>query len=660
MNEKEALQRVNELKEKLSVLAHQYYVEDNPTVSDYEYDGLMNQLKQLEAEYPQYVTEDSPTQRVGGEASNLFEKVTHMVQMGSLQDVFSFDEVREFDQRICKTITPEYVVETKIDGLSVSLEYRDGLFVRGSTRGDGFIGEDVTQNLKTVRSIPLKLKTALPYLEVRGEVYMPRSVFWDLVKEQELNGEVPFKNPRNAAAGSLRQKDSKITASRKLDIFIFNIQQIEGMEIATHEEGLNFLKSQGFKVCPWYHRFDHIEDAIADINKIGQQRDIFSFDIDGAVVKVNSLADRNVLGSTAKYPKWAVAFKYPPEEKETTLLEIEISVGRTGVLTPTAVFEPVLLAGSSVGRAVLHNQDYITEKDIRLGDRIIIRKAGDIIPEVVKSVSHRDGSAPYQMPETCPSCGSLATKAEGEAALRCSNPYCPATVLRNIIHFASRDAMNIDGLGPAMVETLVTHHLIETAADLYSLQKEDLLRLDRVKEKSADNLLHAIAASKENDLSRLLFAFGIRNVGKKGSELICEAFPTMEELSKASKEDIAKIDGIGEVMAANVAEFFAMPQTEILLQKFSEAGVNMAHVSKISGNLLENLTFVITGTLNRFTRNEAKDIIEKNGGKVSGSVSKKTDYLLAGEAAGSKLKKANDLGIQVLSEENFVEMLNLG
>lgn len=655
--EQQIIKRVNQLKEQLNKLSRQYYVEDNPSVSDYEYDMMMNELKKLEAEYPQLITEDSPTQRVGGEASNLFEKVPHEVQMGSLQDVFSFDEIKEFDERVKKVVQPDYVVEAKIDGLSVSLEYTDGVLTRGSTRGDGFIGEDVTQNLKTIRSIPLKLKDPIPFLEVRGEVYMPRSVFYELVKEQELREESPFKNPRNAAAGSLRQKDSKITAGRKLDIFIFNIQQIRGKELLTHQESLDFLKEQGFQVSPWYHHFDNIDDAIKDIEEIGKNRDRFTFDIDGAVVKVNSLSDREMLGSTAKYPKWAVAFKYPPEEKETTLLDIEISIGRTGVLTPTAVFEPILLAGSSVSRAVLHNQDYITQKDIRLGDRIVIRKAGDIIPEVVRSVYHQPQSEPYIISDICPSCGSHAVKQEGEAALRCINPYCPATLLKNIIHFASRDAMNIEGLGPAMIEALVQNELIHTAADLYYLKKEQLLPLERVGDKSADNLLASIENSKSNDLSRLIFAFGIRNVGKKGSELLCERFDTIEKIMAGSEEEIAEIDGVGKVMAGNITEFFSLPQTETFIRKLKDAGVNLTHEKKTSGSILNGITFVITGTLSRFTRNEAKELIEQNGGKVSGSISKKTSYLLAGEAGGSKLKKAADLGVPIIGEDDFLEMI---
>ena len=651
--------RAQKLKDTLNEYARLYYVYDNPAVSDYDYDMMMNELKKLENEYPELITPDSPTQRVGGEALNLFEKVTHTVQMGSLQDVFSLEEIREFDERVQKTISsPEYVVEAKIDGLSVSLEYTDGIFTRGSTRGDGFVGEDVTQNLKTIGSIPLKLSQPVPFLEVRGEVYMPRKSFLELVEQQELNEEVPFKNPRNAAAGSLRQKDPKVAAKRKLDIFVFNIQQIEGKTLETHSESLDFLKELGFKVSPWYHTFSKIEDVLDDIEKIGEARGSFSFDTDGAVVKVNSLQDRELLGATAKYPKWAAAFKYPPEEKETTLQEIEISVGRAGVLTPTAIFEPILLAGTSVSRAVLHNQDYITEKDIRLGDRIIVRKAGEIIPEVVRSVSHQANSMPYFIPDVCPSCGEQAVKLEDEAALRCVNPFCPATMLKNLIHFASRDAMNIDGLGPAILKMLVEKDFVHDEADLYFLNREDLIDLERMGEKSVDNLFQAIENSKNNDLSLLIFALGIRNVGKKGAELLCEAYPTIDRIMEASCEEITEIDGIGQVMAENITEYFSRERSKELIARLREAGVNMTHESKISGNLLSNLTFVITGTLNGFTRNEAKDIIEKNGGKVSGSVSKKTNYLLAGEAGGSKLKKAEDLGVPILSETDFLKMIN--
>lgn len=651
--------RAQKLKDTLNEYARLYYVYDNPAVSDYDYDMMMNELKKLENEYPELITPDSPTQRVGGEALNLFEKVTHTVQMGSLQDVFSLEEIREFDERVQKTISsPEYVVEAKIDGLSVSLEYTDGIFTRGSTRGDGFVGEDVTQNLKTIGSIPLKLSQPVPFLEVRGEVYMPRKTFLELVEQQELNEEVPFKNPRNAAAGSLRQKDPKVAAKRKLDIFVFNIQQIEGKTLETHSESLDFLKELGFKVSPWYHTFSKIEDVLDDIEKIGEARGSFSFDTDGAVVKVNSLQDRELLGATAKYPKWAAAFKYPPEEKETTLQEIEISVGRTGVLTPTAIFEPILLAGTSVSRAVLHNQDYITEKDIRLGDQIIVRKAGEIIPEVVRSVSHQADSMPYFIPDVCPSCGEQAVRLEDEAALRCVNPFCPATMLKNLIHFASRDAMNIDGLGPAILKMLVEKDFVHDEADLYFLNREDLIDLERMGEKSVDNLFQAIENSKNNDLSLLIFALGIRNVGKKGAELLCEAYPTIDRIMEASCEEITEIDGIGQVMAENITEYFSRERSKELIARLREAGVNMTHESKISGNLLSNLTFVITGTLNGFTRNEAKDIIEKNGGKVSGSVSKKTSYLLAGEAGGSKLKKAKDLGVPILSETDFLKMIN--
>ncbi len=654
---KEIFDRISKLREQINIYSKEYYENDNPSVSDYEYDMLMNQLKSLESEYPEFVTEDSPTQKVGGKASNLFSKVEHIVQMASLQDVFSYDEVRAFDARVRKEITPQYVTEIKIDGLSVSLEYVNGVFTKGSTRGDGFIGEDVTQNLMTIKSIPKVLPDTLPYLEVRGEVYMPKSVFAKLANAQEENGEVPFKNPRNAAAGSLRQKDSKITAQRELDIFVFNIQRIEGKRLTTHKEALDYLKELGFKVSPMYNLTDDIEKAIKDIETIGENKKSYPFDMDGAVVKVNNLTDREALGSTAKYPKWAVAYKYPPEEKSTTLLDIEISVGRTGVLTPTAIFEPVLLAGTSVSRAVLHNQDFISEKDIRIGDTILVRKAGDIIPEVVKSVSHGLNSTPFIIPDVCPSCHTRAIRFDGEAALRCVNPACPATLLKNLTHFASRDAMNIDGLGPAIVEALVENKLIKSPADLYYLKKEDLLSLERMGDKSADNLLNSIKNSKQNDLSRLLFSFGIRNIGKKASELICDKLDSMDKLMSAETKDIEAIEGIGEIMAVNITEYFSLSQTKTLIERLKAAGVNMTHESNVAFDTLNGLTFVVTGTLEKYSREQVKALIEQNGGKVSSSVSKKTSYLLAGEAAGSKLKKAEDLGVKILSEDEFENML---
>lgn len=657
MEHTDAKKKMEELTARLNRYSYEYYVLDAPTVDDYDFDMQLRELQDLEQQYPEYVLPDSPTQRVGGERDNTFEKVMHTVQMGSLQDVFSESELYEFDQRVRETCDPLYVVEPKIDGLSVSLEYRDGVFARGSTRGDGFIGEDVTQNLKTIQSIPLRLNEAVPYLEVRGEVYMPRDSFEALVQAQNEKGETPFKNPRNAAAGSLRQKNSRITAQRRLDVFIFNLQQAEGVSFATHSETLDYLKKQGFKVSPSYPICRTMDEAVEEIHKIGDKRYQYSFDIDGAVIKVNSLSDREILGATAKYPKWAVAFKYPPEEKETTLLSVEINVGRTGVLTPTAVFEPISLAGTTVSRAVLHNQDYIDEKDIRIGDRILVRKAGEIIPEVICSKSHAEGSVPYKMPEFCPSCGEPVVREAEQAALRCVNPLCPSAVFRQIVHFASRDAMNIDGLGPAMVQALIDGEHIKTAADLYALDRERVQQMDRVGEKSADNLFAALERSKQNTLSRLVFGLGIRNIGQKASELLCEKYDTIDKLLHAEYNDIIAIEGFGATMAESVVDYFQKPQARELLEKLIRCGVNPTQPHLQKADTLSGKIFVLTGTLPTLSRKEASALIEQNGGKVSGSVSKKTDFVLAGEDAGSKLTKANTLGIRVLSEAEFLAMI---
>lgn len=657
MEHTDAKKKMEELTARLNRYSYEYYVLDAPTVDDYDFDMQLRELQDLEQQYPEYVLPDSPTQRVGGERDNTFEKVMHTVQMGSLQDVFSESELYEFDQRVRETCDPLYVVEPKIDGLSVSLEYRDGVFARGSTRGDGFIGEDVTQNLKTIQSIPLRLNEAVPYLEVRGEVYMPRDSFEALVQAQNEKGETPFKNPRNAAAGSLRQKNSRITAQRRLDVFIFNLQQAEGISFATHSETLDYLKKQGFKVSPSYPICRTMDEAVEEIHKIGDKRYQYSFDIDGAVIKVNSLSDREILGATAKYPKWAVAFKYPPEEKETTLLSVEINVGRTGVLTPTAVFEPISLAGTTVSRAVLHNQDYIDEKDIRIGDRILVRKAGEIIPEVICSKSHAEGSVPYKMPEFCPSCGEPVVREAEQAALRCVNPLCPSAVFRQIVHFASRDAMNIDGLGPAMVQALIDGEHIKTAADLYALDRERVQQMNRVGEKSADNLFAALERSKQNALSRLVFGLGIRNIGQKASELLCEKYDTIDKLLHAEYNDIIAIEGFGATMAESVVDYFQKPQARELLEKLIRCGVNPTQPHLQKADTLSGKIFVLTGTLPTLSRKEASALIEQNGGRVSGSVSKKTDFVLAGEDAGSKLTKANTLGIRVLSEAEFLAMI---
>jgi len=654
----QAQQRILELRRVIEYNNRLYYDQDAPELEDFEYDALNRELKELEAQFPQLITPDSPTQHVGGTPSGKFAKVTHAVKMESLQDAFSYEELRDFDRRVRgEGISPRYVVEVKIDGLSVSLEYENGAFVRGSTRGDGIVGEDVTKNLATIKDIPKKLLNAPEFLEVRGEVYMPHAAFEQLVEEQELNDKQPFKNPRNAAAGSLRQKDSKITASRGLSIFVFNIQQIRGKELHSHQESLDYVKQLGFVVSPRYHSFDNIDDAIAEIEAIGQMRGTLPFDIDGAVIKVDDFAQRGMLGSTSKFPRWAIAFKYPPEEKETELQQIDITVGRTGVLTPTAVFTPVQLAGTTVSRAILHNEDFIRQLDVRIGDRILVRKAGDIIPEVVAVTQHKDGSEPYQMPQVCPSCGAPAVHLEGEAALRCVNPECPAQALRNIIHFASRNAMDIDGLGKAVAAQLVSKGYVHSAADLYDLTEEQLMTLDKFKEKSARNLLNAIEASKENNLDKLLFGLGIRNIGEKAAASIAEHFRSMQAVREAGEEQLSEIDGFGAVMAQSVLAFFAKEGTEDLLGRLERAGVNMEWHGEEKTDKLAGKTIVVTGTLPTLSRAEAEALITKNGGKASGSVSKKTAYVLAGEAAGSKLTKAQQLGIPVIDEAAFLQMI---
>lgn len=635
-----------------------YYVLDNPTVEDDEYDRLMRRIKEIEAENPEIVSESSPTQHVGGYAINTFEKVTHEVQMGSLQDVFSKGELYEFDERVKKAVGKAvYCVEPKIDGLSVSLEYTDGIFTRGSTRGDGFVGEDITKNLKTIKSIPLELNEKLPFIEVRGEVYMPTADSERLVKTQLENDEQPAKNPRNAAAGSLRQKDSRITASRGLDIFVFNLQRIEGRELTSHSESLDYMKKLGFNVIDGYKTFDNIEDAVSRIMEIGENRQSYSYDIDGAVIKVDNFELRNELGSTAKVPKWAVAFKYPPEEKETKLLDIEINVGRTGALTPVAVFEPVWLAGTTVSRAVLHNQDYIDSKDIRIGDIIAVRRAGDIIPEVVRSVSHAENSVPFTIPHICPVCGGKAERAEDEAVIRCVNINCPAQLLKNIEHFASRAAMNIDGLGEAVVKQLVENKLINTVADLYTLQQQDLEMLPGFAKVSAAKLIANIEKSKANSPDRLLFALGIKGIGQKNAQLLMKHFGSIEKLSETSAEEISAVENFGDILANNIFTALHEPHMIELTKRLKACGVNTVYESDVKSDRLAGLTFVITGTLPDMTRDEAKTLIEQNGGKCSGSVSKKTSYVLAGEEAGSKLTKAQQLGVAVISQQQLIEMI---
>ena len=651
-----ARELAQKLREQINYYSELYYEKDDPAISDYEFDKLMHQLIDIEEEYPQLLTPDSPTHRVGGRASNSFEQVEHVVQMGSLQDVFSDEEVVDFDRRVREVVSdPLYVVEPKIDGLSVSLEYRDGVLVRGSTRGDGFVGEDVTENIRTIRSVPLRLKRDIPFVEVRGEVYMPVASFEKVVAQQELKEEKPFKNPRNAAAGSLRQKNPKITAQRGLDIFVFNLQQIEGVQVSGHKESLDLLKELGFQVSPSYLAVDTIEKAIEEIRAIGQRRGEYSFDIDGAVVKVDSLAQREMLGATAKFPKWAVAFKYPPEEKITTLLDVEVKVGRTGALTPTAFFEPIQLAGTTVSRAVLHNQDFIDEKQIAVGDKIIVRKAGDIIPEVV-AVAEHCGNPTYQLPEYCPSCHTKVVREEGEAAIYCPNIECPAQLMRNLIHFASRNAMDIDGMGPAVLEGLVNAGWVHSPADLYDLTEEQIASLERMGKKSASNLMNALEKSKQNDLSKVIFALGIPEVGEKTAAELASTFGSMEKLSWATLEQLTALDGFGEVVAQNIVSFFLEERNRVQVERLAKAGVNMESTKVKAGDTFEGKTFVLTGTLPTLKRNEAKELIESLGGKVSSSVSKKTDYVVAGEEAGSKLTKANELGITILTEEQLLQM----
>ena len=659
MEREAAEKRIQELRDLVRYHSRLYYELDNPELDDYEYDLLYHELLDLEEKYPDLKTADSPTQKVGGAASLKFEPVKHIVQMGSLQDVFSYEELFEFDERVRSVIEkPEYVVEPKIDGLSVSLEYRNGVFVRGSTRGDGFVGEDVTHNLMTINSIPKRINCPeVSYLELRGEVYISKDTFRKLVDAQEIVGERPFKNPRNAAAGSLRQKDPKISAKRGLDIFIFNIQQCEGKTFTTHSETLDFVKELGFPVSVSYNRYKNISDAVDNIKFIGENRENYNFDIDGAVIKVNSLADREILGATAKYPKWAVAFKYPPEEKITTLLNIEVQVGRTGAITPTAVFEPIQLAGTVVSRAVLHNQDFIDAKDITIGDKIIVRKAGEIIPEVVALAEKGPNPGTFRLPEYCPACGTKAVREDDEAVLRCPNPDCPAQLLRNLIHFASRDAMDIDGMGPAVLTMLVDRGIIKSQADIYSLKPEDISSAERMGEKSAANLMASIEKSKKAGLSRLLFALGIRNIGQKAADALAQNFGTMDAVMTASSEDISAIDGFGDVMAKSLIEYFSLPQSKKLIEKLKEHGVLMEAEKKVISDKLHGFTFVLTGTLPTMSRDEASAIIIASGGKVASSVSKKTDYVLAGEKAGSKLNKAESLGIKIIDENEFMEMV---
>ena len=656
MDFKEAKKRVSQLTKEIRHHNELYYNQDSPEISDFEYDALTRELKALEKEYPELITLDSPTQKVGGAALKLFSPVQHAVKMESLQDVFSTEELREFGEKIDTGVTA-FSVEPKIDGLSVSLEYSGGKFVRGSTRGDGTTGEDVTANLLQIESIPKSIDFD-GELEVRGEVYMPKKSFLKLIERQELLGEQPAKNPRNAAAGSLRQKSSAITASRGLDIFVFNVQSIDGKEFDSHIETLDFLKSLGFNVLPFYTKCNTIDEAIAEVDKIGENRGSYEFDIDGAVIKADNLSYREELGSTAKYPRWAVAFKYPPEEKETVLKSIEINVGRTGALTPTAEFEPIQLAGTTVSRAVLHNEDFINEKRIGIGDTIVVRKAGEIIPEVLSVSRHCENSQVFKMPTRCPSCGAPVFRAEGEAVIRCTNSDCPAQLLRNLIHFTSRDAMDIEGLGPAVLEQLVGANLVHNIVDLYTLDFESVMSLERIGEKSTMNMFAAIEKSKSNDLSRLITALGIRHIGTKAAKLLAEKFGDIDAIMQSSRDELLTIEGFGEILANSAVEYFAVEDNRNMIHKLKELGVNTVSTKTVAGDRFNGMTFVLTGTLPTYTRSAAAEIIESCGGKVSGSVSKKTTYVLAGEEAGSKLDKANALGVQVIDEEEFNKMIS--
>lgn len=658
-NFEEAKARVQELRRQLNHYSDLYYNEDAPAIEDYQYDALNNELKALEKQYPELITPDSPTQHVGGRASSLFTPVPHRVRMESLEDAFAFTALEEYAQRVRELDAGAKLdVEPKIDGLSVSLEYTNGVLTRGSTRGDGDVGEDITENVKTIRSIPKNIDPDIAFLEVRGEVYMPRAVFLKLVEEQELNEEKTFRNPRNAAAGSLRQKDPGVTEKRQLDIFVFNVQQYDGPEdLTSHKQSLEYVKSLGFHIIPSCKVCDSIQEAEEEVSHIGDIRYTLPFDIDGAVLKADSLALREQMGSTAKFPKWAIAYKYPPEEKETVVKDIEVTVGRTGVLTPTAVFDPVLVAGSMISRATLHNQDYINEKGINIGDTIRIRKAGDIIPEVAAVVKHGENETPFVMPEICPSCGEPVIREEGEAAIRCTNPECPAQLLRILIHFCSKGAMDIEGLGETILTTMVEKGLLKHPEDIYRLTAEDITSLDRMGAKSAQNILGAIERSKSNDLYRLIYAFGIRHIGEKASKQIAEHFKTMDAVMDASVEDVLKIEGFGSIMAESLVEFFSRESSRKMVEEFQSLGLNMNSLSQPTDASLKGETFVLTGTLPTLKRSEAAEMIEKRGGKVSGSVSKKTSYVVAGEKAGSKLTKAQSLGIPVLTEEEFLNMI---
>lgn len=664
MKKSEAKERIEDLRKQVEYHAKKYYDDDKPEISDFEYDMLMVELRNLEKEFPEFKSKESLTQKVGGHVKAGFTKVTHEVPLQSLQDVFSIEEVAEYINKINERAEEKnienrtYVVETKIDGLSAALEYKQGKFVRGATRGNGLVGEDVTENLKTIKTIPKELNETIDII-VRGEVFISKKDFEKMNKEREENEEELFANARNAAAGSLRQLDSKITAKRPLDIYIFNVQKVENKEFGSHFEELEYLAKLGFNVNPVRIPCENIKEIKNAIEKIGNDRENLTFGIDGAVVKVDDLKFREMLGTTAKTPRWAVAYKYPPERKETKVKDIVCQVGRTGVITPMAILEPVIVAGSKIAKTTLHNEDFIKEKDLKIGDTVVIQKAGDVIPEVVKVITEkRTGEEiDFEMPKICPVCGAEAVREEGEAAVRCTGIECPAKLFRNLVHFASREAMNIDGLGEAIIKQLLDKNLINNMADIYALELEDIASLKKNGKKFAQNLVNSINKSKENDLARLITAFGIRHVGTKAAKVLAKKYKNIDNLANATSEELAMVEDVGPIVANSIREFFLQEQTEDLIKRLKEAGVNMEYQEEILDDRFDGKTFVITGSLEKYTRTEASNIIEKFGGKVSGSVSKKTDYLLAGEEAGSKLTKARIYGTTILNEAQFDEMI---
>ena len=659
MNLEEAKLIAKKYREEIEYHNKKYYEEDAPEIDDFEYDKLVRNLEELEERFPELLKQSSPTQKVGGKASQKFSPVVHEVKMESLHDSFSMEEIIAFEKKVRVAVkSPKYVVEPKIDGLSVSVEYQNGKLVRASTRGDGFVGEDITENILTISSLPKKISSDVSYLEVRGEVFMSKENFLNLTKYQESEGLKSFKNPRNAAAGSLRQKDSRITASRNLDIFIFNIQKIDGKEFKSHKESLEFLKNLSLPVVPMCTECENIEEILREIERIGNIKSELPYQTDGAVVKLDLLKERDLLGSTSKFPRWAEAFKYPPEEKKTKLLDIEINVGRTGVLTPVGILNPVFVSGSTISRVVLHNQDFISEKDIRIGDEVVIRKAGEIIPEVVKVDSHKENSEQFVFPKVCPSCKSEVVKVEGEVALRCVNMDCPAQLLRNLIHFVSKGAMDIDGLGETIVKNMVSQNIIKSAHDIYNLKLEDISSMERMGDKSAENLINSIEKSKSRGLDKFIFALGIRHVGQKASKLIAKTFKSIDKLMIADEEDISQIDGIGDIIAKSIVSYFKIPQNIELIENLKNCGINMKFKDNVIDNKLSGKSFVLTGTLQKYTRTEASKLIESLGGTVTSSVSKKTSYVLAGSEPGSKVDKAKKLGVDIISEEEFENIIS--